>query len=146
MILIEKIRMPNGLTVEVSDKSVSIAADTTKVALLIRIPIELLPSYFAKPDNYELVRKIIGPEVFFEYKKERTFVRDGDKNVVFQELLDHFKKNSLPYLSRPSFPASFALSKRRDIQKKSYKYNSFPGDDSSRLARWRGPTPCQEFI
>ena len=69
MILIEKIRMPNGLTVEVSDKSVSIAADTTKVALLIRIPIELLPSYFAKPDNYELVRKIIGPEVVFEYKK-----------------------------------------------------------------------------
>jgi hypothetical protein len=118
--------MPNGLTVEVWDKSVSIAADTTKVALLIRIPIELLPSYFAKPDHHKLVRKIIGLEVFFEYKKERTFVRDGDKNVVFQELLDHFKKNSLPYLSRPSFPASFALPKHRDIEKKSYKYNSFP--------------------
>ncbi|MGZ3648246.1 MAG: hypothetical protein ACXU9G_04350 [Syntrophales bacterium] len=66
------------------------------------------------------------PEIFFEYKKERAFVRDRDKNVVFQELLDRFKKNSLPYLSRPSFPASFALSKHRNIEKNSYKYNSFP--------------------
>ena len=44
MILIEKIPMPNGLTVEVWDKSVSIAADTSKVALLIRVPVELRPS------------------------------------------------------------------------------------------------------
>jgi hypothetical protein len=131
MIPIEKIPMPNGLTVEVWDKSVSIAEDTTKVALLIRIPVELRPSYFARPDHYELVRKIMGPEVLFEYKKERPFVRDRDKNVVFQELLDHFKKSSLPYLSRLSFPASFALFKHRDIEKNSYKYNSFLGDDSS---------------
>jgi hypothetical protein len=131
MILIEKISMPNGLTVEAWDKSVPIAEDTTKVALLIRIPVKLRPSYFAKPDHYELVRKIMGKEIFFEYKKERTFVRDRDKNVVFQELLDNFKKNPLPYLSRPSFPASFALSKHRDIEKNSYKYNSFSGDNYS---------------
>ncbi|HEX7533956.1 MAG TPA: hypothetical protein VF343_01775 [Syntrophales bacterium] len=131
MILMEKIPMPTGLTVEVWDKSVSIAEDTTKVALLIRIPVELRSSYFAKPDHYELVRKIMEPEIFYEYKKERTFVRDRDKNVFFQELLDHFKKNSLPYLSRPSFAANFALSKHRDIEKNSHKYNSFLGDDCS---------------
>ncbi|MGZ3578673.1 MAG: hypothetical protein ACXWMJ_01095 [Syntrophales bacterium] len=51
MILIEKIPVPNGLTVKVWDKSVSIAADTTKVALLIRIPVDLRPSYLAKPDH-----------------------------------------------------------------------------------------------
>jgi hypothetical protein len=130
MLLAEKIPMTSSLTVEVWDKSVSIAADTTKVALLIRIRVELQPSYFAKPDHYELVRKIMGPEIFFEYKKERAFVRDREKNVVFQELLDNFKKNSLPYLSRSSFPASFALSKYREIEKNSYKYSSFLGDNS----------------
>ena len=83
MVLIEKIPMPNGLTVEVWDKSVSIAADTTKVALLIRIRVELQPSYFTKPDHYELVRKIMGPEIFFEYKKERAFVRDRGKRCRF---------------------------------------------------------------
>ncbi len=131
MILVEEIPMPNGLIVEIWDKSVSIAADTTKVALLIRIRVELRPSYFTKPDHHELVRKIMGPEIFFEYKKERAFVRDKEKDVVFQELLDNFKKTSLPYLSRSSFPSSFALSKYWDIQKNSYKYSSFLGDNSS---------------
>jgi hypothetical protein len=44
MMIVEKIPMPNGLTVEVWDKSVSIAADITKVELLVRIRVELLPS------------------------------------------------------------------------------------------------------
>jgi hypothetical protein len=131
MILVEEIPMPNGLIVEIWDKSVSIAADTTKVALLIRIRVELQPSYFTKPDHYELVRKIMGPEIFFEQKRERAFVRDKEKDVVFQELLDNFKKNSLPYLSKSSFPRSFALSKYWDIEKNSYKYSSFLGDNSS---------------
>ena len=131
MVLIEEIPMPNSLTVEVWDKSISIAADTTKVALSIRIRIKLQPSYFAKPDHYERVRKIMGPEFFFEYEKVRAFVRDREKNAIFQELLAAFKKNSLPYLSRPSFPASFALSKYRDIEKNSYKYSSFLRNSSS---------------
>ncbi len=131
MILVEEIPMPNGLIVEIWDKSVSIAADTTKVALLIRIRVELQPSYFTKPDHYELVRKIMGPEIFFEQKRERAFVRDKEKDVVFQELLDNFKKTSLPYLSKSSFPRSFALSKYWDIEKNSYKYSSFLGDNSS---------------
>lgn len=111
MVLVEKIPMPNGLRLEVWDKSVSIAADITKIELLVRIRVELQPSYFTKHDHYELVRKIMGSEIFFEHKQKRTFVRDKEKYVVFQELLDNFKKNSLPYLSKPSFPRSFALSK-----------------------------------
>jgi len=131
MELIENIPMPNGLVVEVWDKSVPIAADITKVALLIRIRVELQPSYFTKPDHYELVKKTMGPEIFFEYKKERTFVRDKEKDVVFQELLDNFKKTALSYLSKSSFPKSFALSKYWDIEKNSYKYSSFVGEKHS---------------
>ena len=131
MVLVEKISMPNGLTVEVCDKSVSIAADITRVALLIRIRVKLQPSYFTKLDHYELVRKIMGPEIFFEYKRERAFVRDKEKDVVFQELLDNFKRNSLPYLSKSSFPRSFALSKYWDIEKNSHKYSSFVGKNHS---------------
>ena len=146
MVLIEKIPMPNCLTVEVWDRSLSIAADTTKVALLIRIRIELQPSYFAKPDHYERVRKIMGTEIFFEYEKERAFVRDREKNVVFQELLDDFKKNSLPYLSRPSFPARFALSKYWDVEKNSYKYSFFLGNNSSRPAVGKRPAIAETLF
>jgi hypothetical protein len=131
MELVEKISMPNGLTAEVWDKSSVIAADTTKVELLIRIRVELKQSYFTKPDHYELVRKIMGPEIFFEYKRERTFVRNKEKDVVFKELLDNFKKNSLPYLSKNSFPRSFSLSKYWDMEKNYYKYAFFVGEKRS---------------
>ncbi len=127
MVLVEKIAMPNGLTAEVWDASVSIAADTTKVELLVKIGIKLQPSYFAKYDHYEIVRKIMGPEIFFEYNRERTFVRDEEKELLFRELLDNFKRTSLPYLSKSSFPRSFALSKYVDIEKNSYKYSPFVG-------------------
>jgi hypothetical protein len=131
MILVEKISVPNGLTVEVCDKYVSITADITKVALLIMILVKLQPSYFTKPDHYELVRKIMVPEFFFEYKSARAFVMDKEKDVVFQEPLDNFKKNSLPYLSKSSFPCSPALSEYCDIEKNSHKYSSFVGENHS---------------
>ena len=125
MRLVEEIPLSNGLKVEVWDKSISIAADTTKVELLIRIKVELRSSYFTKPEHLELVRKVLGPEIFFEYKKERPFVNNKKKDAVFQELLDAFKKDSLPYLSKPIFPRNFALSKYWDIQKNRYKYPSY---------------------
>jgi hypothetical protein len=56
---------------------------------------------------------------------------DKEKDVVFQEPLDNFKKNSLPYLSKSSFPCSPALSEYRDIEKNSHKYSSFVGENHS---------------
>ena len=69
MILVEEISMPKGLKVEIWDKSISIAADTTKVALLIRVRVELQPSYFTKAYHYDMVRKIMGPEFFSNTRK-----------------------------------------------------------------------------
>lgn len=125
MVLVEEIPLANGLTVEVWDKSRSIAPDTTKVELLIRVKVELKPSYFIKPDHCGLVRKIMGPETFFEYTKERTFVNNKEKEAVFQQLMDTFNKDALPYLSKPTFPQSFALSKYWDVEKNRYKFSPF---------------------
>ena len=125
MNLVEQISLPNGLIVEAWDKSIPITADTTRVKLLIRINVELQPSYFIKSEHFELVRKILGPEIFFEYIKERSFVYNKENGTVFQELLNSFKKDSLPYLSKSSFPRYFALSKYWDIEKNRYKYHSF---------------------
>ncbi|HYA12925.1 MAG TPA: hypothetical protein VEF33_01165 [Syntrophales bacterium] len=125
MKLVEEIPLANGLKVEVWDESRPIAADTTKVELLIRSKIELKSSYFTKPEQFELVSKVLGPEIFYEYKKERPFVSNNKKDLVFQELLDNFKKDSLPYLSKPIFPRNFALSKYWDIERNRYKYRSY---------------------
>ncbi len=119
---VEEIPLPNGLKVEVWDKSRAIAADTAKVELLFRIKIDLKPSYFIKQEHFEIVRHIMGPEIFFEHRKERAFVKDRDKDTVFQEMLDGFRQDSLPYLSKPKFPQSFALSRYWEIEKNRYKY------------------------
>ena len=121
--LVEEIPLPNGLKVEVWDQSLPIAADTTRVELLIKIKVELQSSYFMKPEHFAIVREIMGPEIFYEYKKRRPFVNNKEKDSVFRELVNAFKQDSLPYLSSPKFPHSFALSKYWDIEKNRYKYN-----------------------
>jgi len=123
MKLIEEISLPNDLTVEVWDRSRLIAADTAKVELYIRMKVDLHPSYFIRPEHYEMVKKVFGSQIFFEHRKERAFVNNREKSAVFQELLESFKKDSLPYLSKLSFPRSFSLSKYWDIEKNRYKYS-----------------------
>ena len=131
MILVEEILLANHLNVEVWDHSRLIAANTTKVELYVRMKVDLIPSFFMKPQHYETVKKVFGPQIFFEHRLEKTFVKNPEICTTFQELLDSFKKNTLPYLSNPAFSRSLALSKHRDIEKNHYKYRLFLQDTSS---------------
>jgi len=131
MELVEKIILPNHLTVEVWDKSRLIAADTVKVELYISMKVDLDPSYFIKHEHYNMVKKVFGPQIVFEHTMERAFVKNTEKEVTFQTLLESLKKDTFPYLSKPAFPRSFALSKYWDIEKNRYKYQSFFQDCDS---------------
>jgi hypothetical protein len=122
MELVEVIPLPNDFAVEVWDQSRPIASNTSKVDIFFRMKVDLDPSYFIKPEHYQMVKKVFGPQIFFEYRMERAFVNNREKDAAFQELLTSFKKVTLPYLSRPAFPRSLAISKHRDIEKNPYKY------------------------
>jgi len=122
MELVEVIPLPNDLTVEVWDQSRPIASDTSKVDIFFRMKVDLDPSYFIKTEHYQRVKKVFGPQIFYEYRMERAFVNNREKDVTFRELLAAFKRDTLPYLSRPAFPRSLAISKHRDIEKNPYKY------------------------
>jgi hypothetical protein len=125
MELVEKIILPNRLTVEVWDKSRFIAADTMKVELYISMKVDLDPSYFIKHEHYNMVKKVFGPQIVFEHTMERAFVKNSAREATLQTLLESFKKDTFPYLSKPAFPRSFSLSKYWDIEKNRYKYQSF---------------------
>jgi hypothetical protein len=133
MKLFEQIPMPNGLTAEVYDLSRPIAADTTKVEMIIKIRVELLPEHFAETAPFSRTRAVFGPEIFFEYRMGQSFVSNKEKDTVFRILLETFKQDSLPYLSNPKFPARFALSKYREILQNPYKYR-IPEDDRTEPA------------
>lgn len=121
---IEKIPLPNGLMMEVWDRTQAIAADTTRVKLVIRVKIEVKPEYFLGAGQYDLAVENFGKEMVYEYVGERTFVDKSMRDNVFKELLETFKKNVLPYLSKPHFPARFVLSRYADMEQNPWKYSS----------------------
>ena len=105
-----------------NDLSRTIAPDTTKVEMVIKIRVALRPEYFAAPAHFEQTRRIFGPELCYEYRTGQSFVANGEKDAVFGALLESFRKDALPYLSGEKFPGRFALSKYMDIVKHPYQY------------------------
>jgi hypothetical protein len=124
--LIENIVLPNGLILKIWDQSRSIAADTDKVTLYICAPIPLDPSFFPENTQFEKMRQCFGDTLLFEYKNERSFVAKAERDQVFRQFVDIFKKDTLPYLSKPDFARRYALSKYRDVEKNPYQYRDMP--------------------
>lgn len=122
MRLVEEITLPNKLVVEIWDNSRPISDDTIQVRLVIKIKVDMKEEYFSEPVHSEQVKKVFGPEIYYEYQKDRTFVNKSEKDTVFSEFLNDFKRDMLPYLERPQFPSRFAVSKYKEIQKRFYKY------------------------
>jgi hypothetical protein len=126
MELIETTKLPNGLKLTIMDSSRRIAADTIKVGLTFQVRVEVLESFFASPDDYQKVKNVLGDELTYEHKMERSFVNDKDEESVRAELLDTFKKNSMNYLSSPNFAKKMALSQLKDIRLNPFKYKAYP--------------------
>jgi len=131
MNLVKTIDLPNNLVLQVWDKSRAIAADTTKVELRVVIDIAIKEEYFSDPEHFRTVVTVFGPEIPYEYIKERTFTDTTDRDAVFSALLEDFKRDSVPYLSRIDFPERFAMSKLREIQKNPYRYRDTLGEPDS---------------
>jgi len=91
MKLVEEIPLPNRLTMRVWDGSQTIASDTTKVALRITVPVTVMKEYFRDPGQFERVVAVFGPEIPYEYTKERTFVSTPHSGEIFTGLLEDFK-------------------------------------------------------
>ncbi len=131
MNLVKKIDLPNNLVLQVWDKSRAIASDMTKVELRVVIDIAIKEEYFSDPEHFRKVVTVFGPETPYEYIKEKTFTDTTDRDAVFSALLEDFKRDSVPYLSRIDFPERFAMSKLREIQKHPYRYRDTLGEPDS---------------
>ncbi len=128
-LLRERIPLANGLIAEVWDRTRSIADDTVRVSLVVRIAVPLAASHFDTPEAFETTCRIFGPEVVYVYENERSFISRELRERTFTELLAQFKRDVLPYLSRPHFPRRFARSHYTEILKHPYRYAPPPADD-----------------
>jgi hypothetical protein len=122
MTLLEQIRLPNGLVAEIWDGSRLIAADTTTVVLVVKIPVVLKEEYFEDPAACRKAARVFGTSLVYEYRNERTFISVGEREALFNEFLANFKKDVLPYVSKDHFPKRFVLSKYHEMIKDPWKY------------------------
>jgi len=122
MTLLEEIRLPNGLVAEIWDGSRLIAADTTTVLLVVKIPVALKDEYFEDPAACRKTARVFGSPLVYEYRNERTFMSVGEREALFNEFLANFKKDVLPYVSKDHFPKRFVLSKYHEMIKDPWKY------------------------
>jgi hypothetical protein len=127
MTLHESIALPNGLRLEIWDCSRPIASDTFKVEMVAQAEVEFLPAYFSEKARYDKLIKTLGKKGLYEFRKVRSFVKERERNGVFQELLAAFKEHTLPYVSLDEFPRRFSRAKFRDIEQNWYQY--VPPDD-----------------
>jgi hypothetical protein len=129
MKLIEEIKLANGLNLKIFDSSRTIAANTVKVEISFQTKIPLKESFFTENQDYALVKNVMGDELAYEHKLERSFVPGENEDSVRDDLINTFKSNSLDYLASVNFPRKMALSLLKDITKNPYKYQSRASSD-----------------
>ena len=118
--LIETITLPNGLILELWDKSRPMAGDRWLISLLAKVEVPVLPEYFSTLDNGEQAYRDLlaayGDPLVFIQEKNRHFVDEKDTKDVLAGICQRFKDNLLSYLGNPRFALLYVMKKYGDLQ------------------------------
>lgn len=122
--LIETITLPNGLILELWDKSRPIAGDRWLISLLAKVEVPVLPEYLSTLENseqaYSDLLAAYGDPLIFTQEKNRHFVDEKDTKDVLAGLCQRFKDNLLAYLGNPRFASLYVMKKYGDLQDRQY--------------------------
>lgn len=118
--LIDKIKLENGLTLEVYDRSRRVTGDRWLVSFEARIDVEVKSEYFESMHTqglaFEDIRTAVGERVSYRNEKTRNFIADTEKDEVFRGLKERFLGASLGYLSSPDFPRKLILRQYKEAK------------------------------
>ena len=118
--LIEKITLPNGLLLEIWDKSRLMAGDRWLVSLLAKVEVTVLPEYFSTLDDGELAYQrrvaVHGNSLGFTQEKVKLFVDERESKDVLTRLCQRIKDNLVAYLGNPKFASLYILKKYGDLR------------------------------
>ncbi len=116
--VIRKIKLENGQILEISDLSRKISADAYVVNMLAAMEIKVAPELFDVEPLSGLtiddIRGTLGEKVIYEYRLERNFILDHEKDGVLNALVDTFMKNMCQYISHPRFAPKLVLKQYRE--------------------------------
>ena len=118
--LIEKITLPNGLILEIWDKSRLMAGDRWLVSLLAKVEVTVLPEYFSPLDDGEQAYQDLvaahGNSLVFTQEKVRPFVDEKETKDMLTRLCQRIKDNLVEYLGNPKFASLYVLKKYGDLR------------------------------
>jgi hypothetical protein len=110
---IDEMRLDNGLTLYLYDRSRPVAGDRWLVSFVARIDVEVRPEYFknkgAEGLDFDEIKSALGDRVTYHHEKKRNFIAEVEKDRVFKSLKDRFLGASLGYLSSFEFPRKLVL-------------------------------------
>ena len=118
--IIKETRLENGQTIVLWDQSRKISADAWVVIMRASMEITVTPDLFKHEPlpgvTCEQIRKTLGEKVIYEYRLERNFIIDHEKDAVLDSLVDTFMKNMGRYISNPRFAPKLVLKEYKKRQ------------------------------
>ena len=115
--LTDTIELGNGLILEILDSSKQIAGDRWFVSIVARVETDVRPELFEgeaiSESQIKGIQALAGEKVSYQYKIQRNFVDETEKESVLNALKEQFLDTNLKYLSSPDFPKKLMLSKLR---------------------------------
>ena len=114
----KKVELENNQILFISDLSRKIAADAYVVIMQARIDIKIEKELFVEtlPSEFKFqdILATLGDTVVYEYKIERNFIMETDRQAVFETLVQTFLDNLGQYVANPKFPGKFVLKEYKD--------------------------------
>lgn len=116
--IVRKIELENTQTLLISDLSRKISEDACVVIMAAHIDINITKELFADAPlsdfKFKDILATLGGNVIYEYRVERNFIMDHEKDGVFETLVSTFLENLGPYVAKSNFPGKFVLKAYKD--------------------------------
>jgi hypothetical protein len=130
--LMKTIKLSNGLKLDFYDISRKLAGDRWYVGMIAQIDISLTDFRPTDPQlskySVEEIRNALGETVSFQQKKERHYIDERERDVLFQDLMDSYIKSTLNYFSQPDFPEKFVLKEyKAHLKQQAWRQNDDRG-------------------
>ncbi|MEX1314912.1 MAG: hypothetical protein AB1Z38_12085, partial [Desulfotignum sp.] len=115
---IRKIELENRQTLEIFDLSRKISADAYVVIMQATMEIKVDPDLFDEGLlsglTIDEIRGTLGEKVIYEYRLERNFILNHEKDQMLASLVDTFLKNMGQYIAHPRFASKLVLKQFKD--------------------------------
>ncbi|MFA5902445.1 MAG: hypothetical protein WC836_00815 [Desulfobacula sp.] len=111
--IIKTIVLENGQTLVISDLSRKISEVGCVVVMKANMEIKIVKELFI--DNplsdfkFQDMLGVLGDKAVYEYKIERNFIMECNKDEILGNIVETYLKNMGQYVAKPDFPGKFVL-------------------------------------